>query len=230
LQVGESCFPLELFMFLDDLAVNNDRAWFKEHRSRYEDAVQEPALAFIAGFGPELRRISPHFVADARPVGGSLFRLQRDTRFSKDKTPYKTNIGIHFRHEQGRDVHTPSFYLHLAPGEVFAAAGLWHPDGAALGRIRDAIVERPEQWRRAAHGAPFATVHRLGGDALRRPPKGYDPDHPLVEDLKRKDFIGSTPLSEEAVTGPGFIDEYARICRAAAPFVKFLCRAVGVPF
>ena len=228
--MGQAWFPLELFVFLDDLAVNNDRAWFKANRRRYEEAVQEPALAFVEAFGPELQRISGNFVADARPVGGSLFRLQRDTRFAKDKTPYKTNVGIHFHHRLARDVHAPTFYLHLAPGEVFAAVGLWHPDGTTLGRIRDAIVERPAAWRRAAHGGPFTNAYRLGGESLRRPPRGYDPNHPLIEDLKRKDFIGSATLSEEAVAEPGFVQQYADLCRAGVPFMRFLCDAVGVPF
>ena len=96
-----------------------------------------------------LEKISPHFRADARPSGGSLFRIYRDTRFSKDKSPYKTNVGIHFRHERAKDAHAPGFYLHIGPDEVFAGGGMWHPDTQAATRIREAIVADPDRWRRA---------------------------------------------------------------------------------
>src|SRR5665811_1482075 len=104
-------------------------------RDSYEREVLEPALAFVHAFGPKLRKISPFFVASDDRVGGSLMRVYRDTRFAKDKTPYKTNVGIQFRHEQGRDVHAPGFYLHISPEECFFAVGCWHPDPDALGRI-----------------------------------------------------------------------------------------------
>lgn len=223
-------FSPDLFAFLSDLRENNDRAWFQANKLRYEEAVREPALEFIADFAPFLREISPHFVADLRPVGGSLFRIHRDVRFSKDKSPYKTHTGISFRHELARDVHAPGFYLHLEPGSVWAGTGIWHPDGATLAKLRDAVVADPDRWTRVAHGKPFAPVYRLGGDSLKRPPAGYDGDHPLIEDLKRKDFIGVAMLSEKAATGNGFLEDYARTCRAATPFLAFLCDAVGAPF
>ena len=94
----QAWFGPELFSFLEDLQANNDREWFAANRDRYEEHLLEPALAFIDAFAPRLEKISPHFRADARPSGGSLFRIYRDTRFSKDKRPYKTNVGIHFRH------------------------------------------------------------------------------------------------------------------------------------
>jgi uncharacterized protein (TIGR02453 family) len=218
-----------LFSFLRDLADHNDREWFAENKARYVEDVQEPAIAFVATFEKPLTKISPNFRADARPMGGSLFRIHRDIRFSKDKTPYKTHTGIHFRHRSAGDVHAPGFYLHLEPGAVFAAAGIWHPDGAAQGAIRDAIVDDPAGWKRAT-GGDFSKTYTLTGDSLKRPPPGFDPDHPLIEILKRKDFVAETPLTEKAVTAPGFPEEYARLCRTAAPFLRFLCAAVGVPF
>ena len=222
-------FSPKLFSFLRDLAANNTREWFAEHKSRYQEDVQEPAMEFIAAFAPKLERISPNFRADARPVGGSLFRIHRDIRFSKDKTPYKTHTGIHFRHRSASDAHAPGFYLHLEPGTVFAAAGIWHPDTAAQRRIRDAIAGDPRAWKRAI-GKPFAPTYALIGDSLKRPPPGYPADHPLIEDLKRKDFVGETNLSERAVTAAGFLDAYAKVCRAAAPFLRYLCKAVDVEF
>jgi uncharacterized protein (TIGR02453 family) len=226
---GRSFSP-ELFSFLRELRENNDREWFNANKRRYEEAVQEPALQFVADFAPHLREISPHFIADPRPVGGSLFRIYRDTRFAKDKTPYKTHTGIHFRHELGRDVHAPGFYLHLAPRQVFAGAGIWRPDSATLGRVRDAIAGAPGEWTAIVREQGFAERFRLEGDTLKRAPAGYDPDQPLIEDLKRKDFVAVAGLSERQATAAGFAEELAGICRVAAPFVRFLCDAVGVVF
>jgi uncharacterized protein (TIGR02453 family) len=228
--VTDRAFTRELFGFLDELADHNDRDWFKAHKDRYVDVVQEPAIQFVLDVAPVLRRISPHIHAEARPVGGSLFRIQRDTRFSKDKTPYKTHTGIQFRHEAASDVHAPGFYLHLQPGEVFAVAGIWHPESGTARRIRQAIADDPAGWRRAAHGKPFGGVYRLTGDSLKRPPPGFDPDDPFIEDLRRKDFIGEVQLSEDVVTAPGFVREFGRLCRAASPFMRFLCRALDLPF
>jgi uncharacterized protein (TIGR02453 family) len=223
-------FGPELFSFLADLRANNDREWFAANRDRYEEHLLEPALAFIDAFAPRLERISPHFRADARPSGGSLFRIHRDTRFSKDKSPYKTNLGIHFRHERAKDVRAPGFYLHIGPGEVFAGGGIWHPDTEGATRIREAIVADPQRWKRATRGGAFAKRLELGGDSLKRVPPWADPQHPFADDLKRKDFFGWARLSEDAVAAPGFVDEYARICRAAAPLVQFLCDALEVPY
>jgi uncharacterized protein (TIGR02453 family) len=113
-----------LFEFLRDLARHNDRAWFQANQRRYEAEVKAPMLRFIEDFGAPLKRISAQFLADPRPVGGALFRIHRDTRFSTDKSPYKTNAAAHFRHREGsRDVHAPGFYLHLEPsGSMEGAA------------------------------------------------------------------------------------------------------------
>jgi len=228
--MGEGLFTSELFRFLEDLRKHNDRGWFAKNKERYLDVVQEPALEFVRSFAPYLRKISPHFIADDRPVGGSLFRIYRDVRFSKDKSPYKTHVGIHFRHNAGRDVHGPGFYLHLQPGEVFTAIGLWHPEREPLHRIRTAIAEKPGPWKRVTQEGAFAARYRLSGDALKRAPAGFDPDHPLIEDLKRKDHVGVAVLDESTVTSKDFLPQYAELCRAAVPYAKFLCEAVGVPF
>jgi uncharacterized protein (TIGR02453 family) len=228
--IQDPSFTKDLFEFLADLRRNNNREWFQANKRRYEQSVQDPALEFISDFAPLLDEISSHFRADPRPSGGSLFRIYRDVRFSKDKSPYKTQTGIRFRHRLGKDVHAPVYYLHLEPGQSFAGVGIWHPDSATLGKIRGAIMADPDTWLSATRQPPFAAVHELGGDALKRAPSGYDPDHPLIEDLKRKDFVSYSMLDDKTVTGDGFLDEYARICRSATPFVAFLCRAVEAPF
>lgn len=220
----------DLFEFFRELRENNNREWFEANKQRYVRHVKEPLLRFITDFGVRLAEISPHYLADARPVGGSLFRIYRDVRFSKDKSPYKTAAGIQFRHESGKDAHAPGFYLHLEPGSVFAGMGIWHPDTRALSKIRDAIVDNPSHWQRVISDEKFSSGYTLEGESLKLALKGYDPDHPLMEDLKRKDFIATTSLSEEEVCAPDFIDRYAELCRVAAPFVAFLTTAVGLPF
>ena len=222
-------FSPALFAFLKELRDNNTREWFADNKARYQHDVQEPALEFIAAFEAPLGKISPNFRADARPSGGSLFRIHRDVRFSKDKTPYKTQVGIHFRHRSAGDAHAPGFYLHLEPGGVFAAAGMWRPDTPSQRSIRNAIAGDARAWKRAI-GPPFSKTYGLIGDSLKRPPPGYPSDHPLIEDLKRKDFVGEAHLSERDVTSAGFLGRYARLCRDAVPLLRFLCKAVGVPF
>ena len=113
----------ELFAFFRELKQNNNRDWFQANKQRYEKQVREPLLDFIVDFGVRLPEISRHYVADARKSGGSLFRIYRDVRFSKDKTPYKTGAGVQFRHEAAKDVHAPGFYLHIEPGACFIGAG-----------------------------------------------------------------------------------------------------------
>jgi uncharacterized protein (TIGR02453 family) len=223
----KASFGPELFAFLTELRKHNDREWFAAHKERYEAHVLEPALAFIEDFGYRLQEISPHFRADPRRVGGSLFRIYRDTRFAKDKSPYKTNTGMYFRHERGKDAHAPGYYLHLAPGEVFAGGGIWHPDGPTLTVIREAIVGDPDGWRRATQ---LSDGLALSGDALKRVPTGFDKEHPHAEDLKRKDFFAVVSLSEEDATAPGFLDQYTRVCESAAPLMRFLCDALAVAY
>lgn len=225
-------FTPSTFAFLRELAASNEREWFKANQHRFEERVRGPALDFIEEFAEPLLKVSPHFVADPRKVGGSLFRIQRDTRFSKDKTPYKTHVGIHFRHVATRDdVHAPGFYLHLEPGGSYAALGLWHPSSADATAIREKMVEDPAGWKRAAHGKRFKeTYGELEGESLKRPPRGVDPDHHLMEDLKRKDFIASTRLRQRDITGNGFMDQYTATVRTGAPFMKYLCEALGLGF
>jgi len=220
----------KLFKFLRDLKRHNEREWFEENKERYEAHVREPLLAFIDDFSEPLYKISPHFRADSRKVGGSLFRIYRDVRFSKDKSPYKTHAGIHFRHEAARDVHAPGFYLHLQPGEVFIGVGIWHPDRETATKIRQAIVEHPDRWQKAVENATFREQFGLSGDSLKRAPAGVDADHPLIEDLKRKDFVAVKDSSEKEVCEAQLTDSFAGACTAAKPFMKFLTEAVGLPW
>lgn len=223
-------FPPEVFRFLKALAANNRRDWFEANRERYEQAVKLPAQRFILAVGEGLEAISPHLRADPRPVGGSLFRIHRDVRFSRDKRPYKTAVGIQFRHAAGRDAHAPGLYLHVEPGACFVGLGVWRPGREALRQIRDAIVEDPRGWTEARDHPPFRERFELGGEALVRGPRGFDLGHPLMDDIRRKDFVGMCAVSDDFVTAAGVVEEFLSLSRRGRPLLAFLCRAVGADF
>ena len=190
-------FTPALFEFLGELAMNNRREWFQANKVRYQRDVQDPMVQFVADFDDRLTGISRHMVADPRRSGGSVFRIYRDVRFSKDKSPYKTNAGVHFRHRVGREVHGPGLYLHMEPGNVFAGAGLWKPKSPTAGKIREAIVVNPRKWERIVSDDEFASMFSLEGDSLKRAPRGFDPGHPHIEYLKLKSYVAITPFTEE---------------------------------
>lgn len=222
--------PDDLFEFLADLADNNERAWFKAHQDRYEASVREPSLEFIRQFEPHLHAISPHYVAAAKKVGGSMFRIFRDVRFSKDKSPYKTHTGIQFRHERGKDVHAPGFYLHLAPNEVFVGVGVWQPGKDELAAIRHAIATSPDAWNAVKAEVLGSGALRLAGSSLKRPPRGFDKEHPAIEDLKRKDFILVGDLTEEDVLAEDALQRVAKAFGEAGPLVEWLCGVMNLPY
>lgn len=228
--MGNTYFTPKLFGFLRDLDENNNREWFKAHQADYERYVREPALDFINDFAEPLKRISEHFVADTRKVGGSLFRIQRDTRFAKDKTPYKQNTGMQFRHVMAKDAHAPGFYLNIQPGECYMGVGLWRPETKVAYQIRESIDANQAAWKRASRSKRFTDVYQLAGDSLTRPPRGFDEDHPLIDDLKRKDFIASVRLTQKQVTSDHFLQDFTDYSKRAVPFMKFLCEAAGVQF
>ena len=228
--MANAYFTEETFHFLSDLKANNRREWFERNRERHRQHVQEPAIRFVTDFARPLARISDSYLADPRPNGGSIFRIYRDTRFSKDKTPYKTHVAMQFRHRDARDVHAPGFYVHLGMDGVFVGVGIWHPDSTTLKKIRDAIVEKPAGWKRVAGHAGFRGRFEMEGDSLKRAPAGIDPDHPLIEDLKRKDFVGIAPVDREIAVSQGFLEEVAATCRAGTPLVRYLCGALDLTF
>jgi uncharacterized protein (TIGR02453 family) len=225
-----SYFTPATLKFLTELAENNRRDWFEDNKARYEEQVRAPALAFIADMAPELQAFAPRFLALPKKMGGSLMRVHRDTRFGRDKSPYKTNIGIHFRHDAGKDVHAPGYYLHIEPGSFFLGVGIWHPDADALGMIRDRLVEKPKQWLSARDDTGFRRAYSLSGESLQNPPRGFAKDHPLLEDLKRKDFIAIRELKRKEVLSPTLPSDVAEHFAAATPFMRFLCGAMGVGF
>lgn len=225
-----SGFGAGIFRYLKDLAAHNDRDWFDANRDRYESELKEPAQRLILAVGERLDEVSPHLRADPRTQGGSLFRIYRDVRFSKDKRPYKTHVGIQFRHAAGKDAHAPGLYLHVEPEGSFFGFGMWRPPGPALRAIRTRIVEHPDAWRAAIGGARFRKTFELGGESLKTHPRGFDPDHPLIEDLRRKDFIGSRSLSKAEVQSDDLADRIVELGTVGRPMMAFLCEAIDVPF
>lgn len=226
-------FTPALFSFLRELEGNNNREWWEDNKTRYHDVVRDPALEFIIDFGERLAKISPHFTADARTVGGSLMRPYRDIRFSKDKTPYKTNVGIQFRHEAGKDIHAPGYYLHLAPGSCFTGVGLWHPEADVAKAIRQAIHDDVDGWSAATKKKTFTGAWSITPDddeMLKRVPPGFDPNHPFAEDLRMKTFMAGSRLTQKEVTSAGFDQDLSARFRKASAYTRFLCDALEIPF
>lgn len=226
----EGCFSPALFQFLEELEGNNNRNWFKANKSRYENDVREPSLAFVRAMAEPLNELSPHFVADDAKMGGSLMRIYRDTRFAKDKTPYKTNVGIQFRHNAGKNVHAPGFYVHLEVDNVFLGIGMWRPDSQALTLVRTRIAEEPDTWQKIISDSGFSDVFEQGGESLKRAPRGFPNDHPLLEELKRKSFIASSNISPEQATTEDFVGVVASYFWKGRDYIRFQCEAIGQPF
>lgn len=217
--------------FMAELADNNNREWFNANKKRYEQDVKEASLAFIREFGEVLPTIAPHVEAIAKVQGGSLFRIYRDTRFSKDKTPYKTNVAMHFRHSHtSKDVHGPGFYLHFGPQGATLGAGMWGPAKDDLKALRDAICADATAWSEAWDETAASGWDWYGDNALKRAPKGYDPEHEHIETLKRKSFAITRPIDLKDVYKAGFATRLAGYYAETSPLMAFECEAIGVPY
>jgi uncharacterized protein (TIGR02453 family) len=217
-------FTPKFFTFLRALKTHNNREWFAEHRERYLADVEAPMLQFITDFAPRLRAISRAYVADPRRSGGSMFRIYRDTRFSADKSPFKTWVAARFPHEARKAVeNVPGFYLHLQPKELYGGGGVYHLDTPSITKIRQHIVAAPARW-----AAVRKTGLEIEGDTLTRPPAGFDPAHKFIEDLKRKDLYTLIEFTEKDAVAANFLDRYTDACERAAPLLEFLTKALGL--
>jgi uncharacterized protein (TIGR02453 family) len=223
--------PKDFFVFFKELAKNNERAWFEANKQRYKDVVVAPLSDFMAAMAPRVAKISKHIVVDPRPNGGSMFRIYRDVRFAKDKSPYKTNAGCHFRHALGKDAHVPGYYVHFAPDEVFFGGGIWMPEPDALAKVRRAIAGDAKAWKKVVEDKTFAKAFKgIEGETLSRPPKGFDPEHAYIGDIKRKSFFAMHESSAKVAQSPALLDEVESAFKAAKPLMKFLCDALDAPF
>ncbi len=227
---AQSPITEELFGFLYELQRNNDREWFAENKQRYESEVREPTLRLIEGMVKPLAKAAPMLSAVPKRTGGSLMRIYRDTRFSKDKTPYKTNVGISLRHQADKNIHAPGGYMHMACNACLIAAGVWRPERTVLAAIRKAIDRDPKKWKRVLANKKFKESFHLGGESLKTAPRDYPKDHPMIEDLRRIDFIAVCPLSEKDLTEDDPIPMLMDKIKAAKPLMKFICDAIDIPY
>lgn len=222
-------FTPEFFRFLRELEKNNNRPWFEENKDRYDRAVRQPTLAFIRAMAPRLERISPYLVAEASQSGGSMMRIYRDVRFSSDKSPYKTHVGVCFGHERADDVHCPAFWLNAEKNEVFLAAGIWRPDGKSLLAVRRHIEANASAWQAVLADKRMRKVYGgIYGDSLQRPPRGFAPDHACIDDIRRKEFLVVYEDKPAFFLQPDLPDVMTKMFAAAAPLMKFLCDSLDL--
>lgn len=224
--------PKELFTFLVDLSLNNNRDWFAKNKTRYLYNVVEPVMELIESVGEFLPKISKNFIADTRRNGGSMFRIYRDMRFTKEKEPYKTHVGCLFRHINGKDVHTPGFYIHIEPKNIFIGGGIWKPPNVVLGKIRESIFKNPNLWEKIISDKKFIDYFPSGiqGDSLKRAPLGFDKDFQFFNDLKKKSFFVGKSLTQADAQSPIFIKKIQDIFFASKCFIEFITKAVGEDF
>ena len=220
----------QLFGFLSDLSGNNRRDWFQANKARYEADVLSPAVDLVNQLVQPLTKLAPMLIVSPKRHGGSVMRIYRDTRFSQDKTPYKTAVGVSFRHEADGTIHAPGVYLHLDPLGSFLGVGCWRPERVSLAAIRSGIQEQPEVWKRCINTKRFRQHFQLAGDSLKTAPRGIPRDHPQLHDLRRIDFIGTAPLDITEICAPDFIDKLHTRVKAAKPFMTFLCNALELPY
>jgi uncharacterized protein (TIGR02453 family) len=219
------------YKFLRGLARHNDKTWFAEHKQQYEDHVRQPFLRLITDLQPDLTEVSAHFRADPRTVGGSLFRIYRDSRFSNDKTPYKTWQGARLFHERRKEVPAPSYYIHLAPGENFIGAGIWHPEPDTQRKLRQFIFDNPGSWKAAAHAPAVRKRYDFEtSEKLVRPPRGFPADFEFIDDLKHRNWVLWRAIDDDTMTGPRLRQTLAKDLAALAPFVDYLCAALDLEF
>ena len=216
-------FTPAFFEFFRDLARHNDRDWFAANKARYVADVETPLLQFIGDFATHLRALSPAFVADRRRMGGSMFRIHRDPRFSPDKSPFKTYTAARFAHEARRKVAgVPAFFLQLGPDHSFGGGGVYHIDLPQLTKIRTRIVESPDEW------SAVRTRVDVQGEQLKRAPAGFSATHRHIEDLRRQNLYSLAEFTESDVVADGFIDRFAESCAKAAPLIEFQTKALGL--
>jgi uncharacterized protein (TIGR02453 family) len=223
-------FTPALFRFLMELRDHNEREWFLKNKTRYETEVRDPFLRLIADLSPRLKKLSPYFVVDPRPVGGSMMRIYRDIRFSKDKSPYKTSMSAHFWHAKGKDGASPAFYLHIEPDGSAVGGGVWRPPADVLKMIRKAIATKSEAWAKVVSVRSFRSSCGMVGESLKRAPPGFDEGQPFIDDIKRKDFATSSRLDDGEVLGPDLLRSVSDGFEAMAPFMRFITGAMGLRF
>jgi uncharacterized protein (TIGR02453 family) len=225
-------FEPDALQFLADLAVNNDRAWFKPRKADFERLVKHPMEALCVALAREFDELRLPLEADPRR---SPFRIYRDVRFSKDKSPYKTYQGAEFPWidsvgDAQRPVGAVGGYFHLEPGNIFVGGGMWHPERARLAAFREKLDRDPSAVFRAIEDTRFASVFgSITGESLTRNPRGFPANHPYGDLIRLKDVIFSRPLADRDVFSPKLPEIIARDLDAARPVLLFLDKLAGTP-
>jgi uncharacterized protein (TIGR02453 family) len=215
-------FPPESLRFLRSLKRNNRREWFQPRKHLYEQHLKTPMLDLVGAINGELKKFAPEYVTEPKKA---LFRIYRDTRFSADKTPYKTHIAAGFARRDAERLGTGGFYFSISQETIEIAGGLWHPERDVLLVVRNHIAERHEELRRIlADKKARKLVGELRGDTLSRSPKGFDPGHPAAELIRMKDWIFEVKLDAEMATTPELFAAVLERFRAMAPLVEYLNR------
>ena len=214
----------ETIDFLRKLEKNNDRDWFNANKPAFVKAndnviaVTGDLISRISKFDPQVSGIDPK---------SCVFRIYRDVRFSKDKSPYKTNLGA-FIAPGGKKTMSPGYYFHVQPGMFFCAAGKHMPDAGELLKIRNAIVKNTKEFLKIVESAKFKNrFEDLHGDRLSKPPKGFDASHPAIEYLKLKSFTVGEEFSAKDAVSSDYPKMLAESFKAAYPLVVFLRNALG---
>ncbi len=224
-------FTANSLKFLRGLARHNEREWFLAHKANYEKHVRAPFQRLLTDLQPAVAAISPHYRSEPKTVGGSMFRIQRDTRFASDKAPYKPWQGARIYHERRKQVAAPSFYLHLQPGASFIGAGLWHPETHTQRRVRQFIFDNPGAWARVAHDKKLRQRFDLASsDMLVRPPPGFPADFAYIDDLRHRNFALTTALDDDQVTSAALLKTIEKDLVRLSPFVDYLCAALDLEF
>ncbi|MFN0293703.1 DUF2461 domain-containing protein [Pedobacter helvus] len=213
------------FNFLRELIDNNNREWFAENKFRYEEAKLD-LFALITPLIKDLAAIDPEFSADTEPKK-CLLRIYRDVRFSLNKDPYKKNYGIAFD-VKGYGPSTPAYYLHLEPGNCFFGVGFWMPESKIVKSIREEIDYNGDEFLEIINDKDYQKIFSLSKeDSLKKAPKGYEIDHPLIEYLRLKSFISIYPLKEEDFYKENIVDKLKTAFQVIQPFILFLRKAVS---
>lgn len=211
--------------FLKDLEKNNDKSWFDVNRSRYE-AAREAFLQSVEAMIKAIALFEP--AIGEQTAKQTVFRINRDVRFSKDKRPYKNNMSAYFN-AAGKKSNLAGYYVHIEPGKSFVAAGVWMPEAAVLLKIRQEIDYNFEEWNGITTATAFKKLFPTGinmDDSLQRPPKGYEENNPAIKILKLKSFIGSRSFTDAEVMHKAFTKELSKTFKALMPIVHFINRSL----
>ncbi len=221
--MAEPVFSTKTLTFLRALTRHNDREWFKAHKADYESHVKAPLLELLARLEPDLHAFAPEYVAHPKV---SLFRIYRDTRFSANKAPLKTNAAAHFPHREILK-RGGGFYMEVTPQRVFMGGGVYMPEPADLLRIRERIAGDHQRFTRLIRAKAFTgVVGEMRGTQLSRVPRGFRADHPAADLLRYKQFLAAREFPPEFAYDPGFYPELLRVFRATAPLLRFLNEAM----